>query len=176
MAKVVEVKLKQDSEWQEVEVANFYDPTKHHTVRLAGETEKITYAFMKMPDGKIYDKVKEEYVKEAKPDTIVNITDVNELLCLPYGDNSVKELSVTMKLQLLEKKEIVPAINEIYRVLTKMGKLVIEAPYFPNLDSISNPTYLTQFTQHTFKYFLNNPFNNFNQLVTTDKLKVTFYK
>lgn len=176
MAKVVEVKLKQDSDWQEVEVANFYDPTKHHTVRLKGDAKKTPYAFMKMPNGSVYDKAKEEYVKKEKPETVVNIDKTDNLLCLPYGDNSVKELSIIMKLQLLEKKDVIPAIKEAYRVLSKMGKLIIEVPYYPNIDAISNPTYLTLFTQHTFNYFLDNPFKNFNQTVTTDRLKVTFYK
>lgn len=177
MAKQVHVKLKQDSEWVEVSVANFYDPQKHHTVRLPGEAKKVPYALMQLPDGRIYDKINKMYTRSGlkRVDQEVNLGDYDDLTCLPFADDSVSLITADMVLQCKEKKNLVATMQEISRVLRPMGKAVITVPCWPSIEAISNPTYLTIFTPETFSFFSDN-FKSQKQSLTRTKLNITFYR
>lgn len=177
MAKTVKVKLKADSEWVEVEVANFYDPEKHHTVRLPGSAKKIPYALMEIGD-QVYDKIAEEYitVEREKVYQAINLIGFEDLTNLPFADNSVKRITADMVLQKQEKKDLINIMKEIHRVLAPMGKVNITVPCYPSVNAFSNPEYLTVFTPATFGYFYPSLFANFQQTITRDDLQVVFYK
>lgn len=176
MAKEVFVRIKDGDDWVKVEVANFFDPEKHHTVRFEAK-DKVKFFEMKMPDGMIYNKVTGKWSTEAvpKPDQTykvhlgcgsklmsgyVNmdiidapgITKVDlEEASLPFADGTVTEVICNHVLEHIHN--LLPLMNEIHRVLVPNGEVKISVPVYPNVECFQDPTHVRFFTDRTFCYW-----------------------
>lgn len=151
MAKVVQVVLKEGEEWREIEVPNFYDPEKHHTVRF-GADDKRSYAAMKMPNGQIYDKLKGAWIPdEVKIDVPTHVIDFDydEVDLSLYGDGTVKIIRANDVLH--EVPDLVAFMDECYRVLGAKGELQVVVPY--GLKAFDSPRAVRCFTLNTFRAF-----------------------
>lgn len=145
------VKLTKDADWQEVEIANFYDPERHHTVRVEGYTKKLKYYAMKMDDGRIYDKEQERWlviVPEVKNIVFTHPTK----LPLPYKENSVEVIKLDGVLERCE--DTVELIKEIHRVLLPSGRVKAEIPYAPSHLAFSDPETKNYFNDATLNHFV----------------------
>lgn len=149
MAKSVEVCFKEGGVWQEISVANFYDPEKHHTVRVKGSIEKLTYAAMRFPDGRIYDKILNCWRQQsASVDHI--LFETVPTIPLSGADNSIQNIT----LRGLEYSDGVTAVvKEMARVLNAGGRLKIEVPHFPSVLAVGDPDTKHFFNEHTFNHF-----------------------
>lgn len=178
MAKEVFVKLTEDSEWIKTEVANFYDPERHHNIRLPGKAIKESYAEIKMPDGRIYSKITNKWRQEAEPtpeviyklhlgcgknhlNGFVNIDKSEEVDPdlvldleegkLPFANNSVEEIKVDQVLEHIHN--LIPLLNECHRVLTRNGVIQIAVPNAVFIQAFQDPTHVRFFTDQTFNYW-----------------------
>lgn len=70
---------------------------------------------------------------------------------IPLKTSSVDEMYCN---HVLEHVELMPAIEEIFRVMRNGGKVHVLVPYYSSKDFFTDPTHKTSFTEHTFdKYF-----------------------
>lgn len=172
----VQVKLTKDSDWQEVDVIGFYDPNKHHTVRLDGNPEKIRYYQMKMQDGRVYDKEEGKWVL-TNPDHVDIVVD-KVVSKLPYNNGSVKKM--VLKDVLPKVNDVVGFIKECYRVLADRGILVTEVYLMPAASAFSDPEYKNYFSVSTFTLFKKGErydlFSNVSTMVRGDVVHVTLKK
>lgn len=76
------------------------------------------------------------------------------LASLPFADNSVDEILCAHVLEHLERRDTIPAMNEMHRVLKPGGTLHAEVPLFPYWTAIADPTHLQFFVVQTFAYFV----------------------
>lgn len=177
MAKTAMVKLTSDSDWQEVEIANFYDPTKHHTVRLDGSTKKVKYHRMKMEDGRIYNKQLNKW-EAIVADTKEVVLDGTTKLPLPYKDNSVKNIKLVQALERCDS--VVDLIKECYRVLIPNGKITSLIPLAPCHSAFSDPETKNYFNEATLHHFHKNCryglFSNYTSAVRGESLDITLKK
>ena len=69
---------------------------------------------------------------------------------------SIRENSVTgvYAFHILEHiRNLIPLMEDIYRVCKNKAKVYISAPYFKATLAFSDPTHVRFFTEHTFEYF-----------------------
>lgn len=177
MAKTAMVKLTAVHEWQEVEIANFYDPNKHHTVRIDGSTKKVPYYKMKMEDGRIYDKDKGEW-EMIVPENKDIILEHPLTLPLPYEQNSVG--SITLLLVLERCDDIVALMKELERVLVPFGRLKVTLPMAPSPLAFSDPETKNYFNENTLQHFAKGQrcglFSNYTCTVRGETLDITLKK
>lgn len=173
--KKAKVQLVVDGEWHDIDVPNFYDPAKHHTVRF-GANDKRTYVKIDMLNGRIYDKIAGSWLTEdkPKPDVLyklnlgcgddklqgwVNIDQIDsadlhlnlEDAELPFGDESVSEVYAS---HVMEHLHNFPSLmNEIHRVLIPNGVVEIKVPVYPSKEAFQDPTHVRFFTDVTMAYF-----------------------
>lgn len=57
-------------------------------------------------------------------------------------------------LEHVERKFLVPVMNEVWRILEPEGRCWIEIPLFPTEDSVADPTHVSFFVSQTFDYFV----------------------
>ena len=57
-------------------------------------------------------------------------------------------------LEHIERKFLVPVMNEIWRILEPEGRCWLELPLFPTEDAIADPTHVSFFVSATFDYFV----------------------
>jgi len=69
---------------------------------------------------------------------------------LPFDDNSIDELQAIDVLEHINN--LIPFLNECYRVLKDSGKFYIEVPKFPSDAAIADPTHVRYFVNESFKY------------------------
>lgn len=177
MAKTAMVKLTAAHEWQEVEIANFYDPEKHNTIRIPGTAKKIPYSKMKMQDGRIYDKDKDkwEMIIPKNKDIILGhpLT-----LPLPYEQNSVG--SITLLLVLERCDDIIALMKELERVLVPFGGLKITLPLAPGHLAFSDPETKNYFNESTLRHFAKGQrydlFSNYTCTTRGEILDITLKK
>lgn len=154
MAKTVEVIFTDGETWTEVEVANFYDPEKHHTVRKNGSTEKIKYRAMKFPDGTVYDKVVGQWVKtDPEEDKVVFQTPPDKI---DFKDRTVKEVVIH---NLTYSPDIKGVLEEVYRVLQDGGIFRTTAPAAPSVPAFADPLTKTYVNGMFFESFVGTLFN-----------------
>jgi len=172
----VHVKLTKDDDWQEVKVVGFYDPKKHHTVRLDGNPEKTKYYQMKMPDGRVYDKDIDKWIL-SKPDT-EDIVLTKYVKKLPYENGSVR--SIKLEKVLCRADDLVTFMKECHRVLAVRGILTTSVYLFPSVNSYSDPEIKNYFAEDTFGYFRKGSrydlFSKVDTLVRGDYIQVTLKK
>lgn len=73
---------------------------------------------------------------------------------LPFADGAFGEVRCHHVLEHLERRQLVPAMNEIWRVLEMDGLLDIEIPIFPYVEAVADPTHLQVLHSKTFDYFV----------------------
>lgn len=150
MAKTAMVKLTKDDDWQEVEIANFYDPERHHTIRIEGSTKKVKYHSMKMEDGRIYDKEKDNWLM-IMPDKKGITLGHPVTLPLPYDQNTVGKITLITVLERCD--DVVALMKEMERVLAPFGRLEVSLPYSPSHLAFSDPETKNYFNDSTLKHF-----------------------
>ena len=177
MAKIVMVCLREDTIWEEVEVANFYDPERHHTVRLKGSTEKLSYVAMKMEDGRIYDKLKGGW-RMIVPETSSITLSYKTELPLPYEENSVGKIVLLTVLERCD--DIIALMKEVHRVLTPLGRVEINLPYAPSHLAFSDPETKNYFNESTLRHFAKGNrydlFSNYQCTVRGEVMNITLKK
>ena len=172
----VQVKLTNDSDWQEIEVVGFYDPAKHHTVRLEGSTKKIKFFQMKMSDGRVYDKELNQWVYTT-PDVseVVIDTDIKKL---PYKNGSVKTVKLVRALEI--SSDVVALLKECHRVLAERGSVKAFVYLMPSIRAYSDPEFKNYFAESTFNYFKKGErYDLFSNVTTTtrgDIMEITLKK
>lgn len=82
-----------------------------------------------------------------KPDILATICQ------LPFVDDHFDEVRCHHVLEHMERRDLVPAMNEMWRVLRPGGQIDIEIPVYPHLESIADPTHLSFYHSATFEYF-----------------------
>lgn len=69
----------------------------------------------------------------------------------PFNDNSVAEIMADNVLE--HVKELLPTMEELYRILEPNGILKIRVPYAKSDAAFKDPTHKNFFTEDTFNYF-----------------------
>jgi len=85
--------------------------------------------------------------RAGDPDILL---DVNHL---PFADASFVEIRAFHVLEHIERRDLVPLMNECWRILELGGVMEIEVPLFPTEAAMSDPTHVSFFTAATFDYF-----------------------
>lgn len=68
----------------------------------------------------------------------------------PFPDNY---FDLILCKDVLEHVDLIKVLRDIYRILKKGGKVIIQVPHFTSKDAFSDPTHKNLFTIHTFQYF-----------------------
>jgi ubiquinone/menaquinone biosynthesis C-methylase UbiE len=79
-----------------------------------------------------------------------NIFEVTHQI-LDYPSNSVEEVMATHILEHIHN--LIPLMNEIYRVLKPGGTLKIRVPHSLSLEATQDPTHVRFFNQNSWQYF-----------------------
>jgi len=174
----VQVKLTSDSDWQEVDVVGFYDPSKHHTIRLDGDAKKIKYYQMKMQDGRVYDKEMGNWVFYKPEDKVVYV-DKPPKKELPYENGSVKTLFIADGV--MERlDDFISFMKDCHRVLAERGCMSFKVYLAPCQQAFADPEFKNYFTEQTFRYFLKGDryglFSGVTPTVRGHELEVTLRK
>jgi len=72
---------------------------------------------------------------------------------LPFDDSSVDEIYCGHLVEHLHN--LVPFMNECYRVLKDCGTITILAPYYTSIQATQDPTHVRFISENTFRYFTN---------------------
>lgn len=88
-----------------------------------------------------------DHTPEHKDTVIVNL----EEGVLPFADNSVDAARAIHVLEHI--RNLIPLMNEVYRVLTPGSFFKIEVPLANTVGSIKDPTHVRQFIPESFDYF-----------------------
>lgn len=150
MAKTVMVCLNEGEVWIEAEVANFYDPERHHTVRIKGSTEKLNYVAMKMEDGRVYDKKEDKWLMIIPKSKEVFLSHPTKLP-LQYEENSVGIITLVNVLERCD--DTVALLREVHRALAPLGRVKITIPYAPSHLAFSDPETKNYYNESTFRHF-----------------------
>ena len=87
----------------------------------------------------------------AKPDVIIDLEEGN----LPFKDNQFKQVHVYHVLEHI--KNLIPLMNEIYRVMKDEGQLFIKVPQGKGIWA--DPTHVRGFSDISFRYYCDYPFS-----------------
>jgi SAM-dependent methyltransferase len=74
---------------------------------------------------------------------------------LPFKDGAFEEIRCWHLIEHLERRDLVPVMNECHRVLKAGGTIDIEAPVFPFWSAMADPTHLSFYVPQTWDYFTN---------------------
>lgn len=88
--------------------------------------------------------------KIVNPDVVVDLEDGK----LPFEDNTFKEVYAFHILEHI--KNLIPLMNEIYRVMKIGGKLLIKVPQ--NEGIWADPTHVRGFSKLSWRYYCDYPF------------------
>jgi len=89
--------------------------------------------------------------------TSVDINPKADIVCdlerseLPFQNNEVNELRASHTLEHIEN--LIPLMNECWRILKKDGTFWIAVPKFPHTDAVRDPTHKRFFVKESFDYF-----------------------
>ena len=72
---------------------------------------------------------------------------------LPFADDSFVEIRAFHVLEHVDRRDLVPLMNECWRIIEPEGVMEIEVPVFPTEAAMSDPTHVSFFTAQTFDYF-----------------------
>ena len=87
--------------------------------------------------------------------------DLNNLP-LPFEDN---EFDYVLCKDILEHIDVIPVINDIYRILKKGGILRIRVPHFTSSINYGDPTHKVQFSINSFDFFIANSMFSYERKV-----------
>lgn len=73
---------------------------------------------------------------------------------LPFAGDSFAEVRCHHVLEHMERRDLVPVMNEMWRVLEVGGVANIEIPCYPYVEAIADPTHLSFIHSATFDYFI----------------------
>lgn len=85
----------------------------------------------------------------ARADHVINLDDKE--LVLPFEDNSCQEAEAIDVLEHINN--IIPLMNEMWRVMKEGAPFSIEVPYAGSVDFYKDPTHVRGFVPQTFNYF-----------------------
>lgn len=71
----------------------------------------------------------------------------------PFRDGQFSEVRAWHILEHIERRYLIPVMNEMHRILKSGGMASIEVPVFPYWTAIADPTHLSFFVPQTFAYF-----------------------
>jgi len=94
----------------------------------------------------------------VKPDMIINLEDGK----LPFEDNTFKEIHTYHVLEHIHN--LIPLMNEIYRVMKFDGQLFIKVPQ--NEGVWADPTHVRGFSILSFRYYCDYPFSEMYGITT----------
>jgi len=100
--------------------------------------------------------------KFAHPDLKLDLEKGN----LPYKDNSVDEIIATHILEHISN--IIPLMNECYRVLKEGGKMYIEVPQGDGI--LADPTHKRAFSKLSWRYYCGYAFDEIYGITAKFKL------
>ena len=100
--------------------------------------------------------------KKANPDLVLDLEKDN----IPYEDNSIDEVLATHILEHIQN--IIPLMNECYRVLKEGGRMIIEVPQ--GLGQDCDPTHVRRFNELSWRYYCNYPFDEIYGITCKFKL------
>jgi len=84
----------------------------------------------------------------AEPDYVLNMEEAK----LPFPDNT---FDLVRAFHVLEHiRNLLPLMDEVWRITKPTGRFEIEVPVFPSSDAFIDPTHVRYFTQHTFNYWI----------------------
>lgn len=72
----------------------------------------------------------------------------------PFPDETFRGVKAHHIIEHIERKFLVPVMNEIWRVLEPDGRCWLEVPVFPTEDAIADPTHVSFYVSSTFDYFV----------------------
>lgn len=87
--------------------------------------------------------------KKSKADKIIDL----EKGKLPYKTNSISEIIAFHVLEHIQN--IIPLMNECYRVLSTNGRIYIQVPQGDGMDC--DPTHVRRFNKLSFRYYCGYP-------------------
>ena len=96
----------------------------------------------------------------ASPDDVINL----EEGFIPYG--GVDEILATHILEHIQN--IIPLMNECFRVLKEGGRMIIEVPQ--NEGTWADPTHVRAFSKLSFRYYCGYPFSEIYGITAKFKL------
>ena len=79
---------------------------------------------------------------------------------LPFDDSVVEEIYCAHVIEHIN--DIIPFMNECYRVLKPGGKMTILAPYYTAIQAYQDPTHVRYISENFFLYFTDH-YNNGNK-------------
>lgn len=85
------------------------------------------------------------------PDKGVSIIVDLEAGKLPFRDNSIDHVYSCHALEHISN--LIPLMNEVWRVLKPQCLLEVRVPYYKSIGAFSDPTHKRFFTEKTFNYF-----------------------
>lgn len=71
--------------------------------------------------------------------------------CLPFRSGSIVEVRALHVLEHI--RNLIPAMEEIHRILRPGGIFIVEVPYYRHEGAFRDPTHVRFFTKNTFRYF-----------------------
>ena len=71
----------------------------------------------------------------------------------PFEDEAFHEIKCFHVMEHLERRFMVPVMNEMHRILRPGGMAEVEVPIFPFWTAIADPTHVSFFVPQTFSYF-----------------------
>ncbi len=74
-------------------------------------------------------------------------------IALPFADDTFIAILCHHVLEHLSREQLIPAMNEAWRVMAPGGKIWIEVPLFPTEDAVADPAHVSFFVAKTFDYF-----------------------
>lgn len=71
----------------------------------------------------------------------------------PFEDETFARVRASHVLEHIERRYMIPVVNELWRVLKPGGTAQVEVPLFPYWTAISDPTHVSFFVPQTFAHF-----------------------
>lgn len=99
-------------------------------------------------DKKIPDSIGVDLYNKQKADVIANIK-----IGLPFKDNTFDVVNCSHILE--HFSDLIPIMEDIYRITKKEGKVLIEMPHYTSPNAWGNPTHYRCFNSTSFNYFDN---------------------
>ena len=72
---------------------------------------------------------------------------------LPFADGAFEEVRCWHLLEHLERRDLIPVMNECHRILRPGGMMDIEMPVFPFWTAMADPTHVSFYVPQTWDYF-----------------------